>query len=203
MSLHELSQVLAPRKLEPRLLRDLTARSDAGRDTRVIRSAVMNALLAGKIRAVRQLHRHHDYSLGEYDMLTVQTLRQKYLNDLRRIRDDQVYDEPAKTQQRLAALSSALVWETYNLGKLSSFRQRSEGKIGDATRRGQMYYVEIDPRDLIFWITEMDDKVCDICMGYEMESARIGGWPIWSQIPSIPDDSHPFCRCSYESGETK
>ena len=55
----------------------------------------------------------------------------------------------------------------------------------------------------IYWITALDEKVCEICEHFEAVSLAQGGWYIWDPtIPSIPNDSHPFCRCEYESGET-
>jgi hypothetical protein len=55
----------------------------------------------------------------------------------------------------------------------------------------------------IYWITALDERVCEVCEHFEAVSLASGGWYIWDPtLPSIPNDSHPFCRCQYESGET-
>lgn len=212
MSLHELAKTLSPRRLESRLLRDLThtiETSDQNDEVRVIRSTVFNAYQAGKIHAVRELHRQHDYSMGEYDLEAIQEMRVKYLRDVDKIKRERILEEPAKTQHRIAALASALVWEAYNLGKLSTFRQRAQGKIGQLAitaiiQGGSIVRAQLAPTERIFWITETDDRVCDICLGFEMVSIQRDGWNVWDpSIPSIPYDSHPFCRCEYETLETK
>jgi hypothetical protein len=200
-----MGQALVPRKLESRLLRDLTRESDVNRDIRLVRSFVQNAFQGGKMKAVRQLGYRHDYGIGDYDLTVIQDMRRRYIRDLEKIRADaKAGEEQAKNQRRLAVLAAALVWQAYNQGKLSSFRQRAEGKIGQVTKSAQVEEpIGRGAEERIFWITELDDRVCDVCMNYEMYSANIGGWSVYDlRIPSIPFDSHPNCRCEYESGET-
>ena len=204
MSFREVGQALAPRKLEPRLLRDLTQRSNKNRDVRIIRSFVANAFQGGKMKAVRELKHHHDYGFGNYDLFVIQQLRTRYISDLEKIRaDSQNGEEKTKNQQRLAALAAALIWQAFNLGKLSSFRQRAQGKITELSPAVQAQ-ADVIYEDRVYWVTEGDEKVCEICLTWEARSMELDGWSVWqTNIPSIPYDSHPFCRCEYETVETR
>jgi hypothetical protein len=130
--LRELAKVLKPIRLEQRLLRDLQAAlrtKDKNDEVRIVRSGVFYAYLSGKISAVRKLGHNHDYSIGDFDLSTIQEMRKRYLNDLDAIKRE-AQDE-ATSGARVAALCSAIIWDAFNRGKLSSFRQRAEGKVGE------------------------------------------------------------------------
>ena len=50
------------------------------------------------------------------------------------------------------------------------------------------------------WVTSQDDKVCPICSGYEGQA-----WAFEDSmdIPDIPDDTHPNCRCTLQLSEAE
>jgi hypothetical protein len=233
MSMRDIIKVLRPQKLEPRfkadllrLLRPMSSQQGDNQAKRVVRSNVFKAFLGGKFISVKDMGLKIDYGVGDFDLTVIQQLRQKYEYDLLKILTDyrSAKDERAKTINRLAALAAAATWESYNKGKLSSFRQRAEGKIGlidqerlkiAAIAQKQRLCERMDPdfkpaqylvADLsrIYWVPTGDEKVCEICSQWEAISIARNGWSIWEwNIPSIPYDSHPFCRCEYETIETQ
>lgn len=131
--LRELAQILKPRKLEQRTLRDLRqalATRDENDEVRIVRSAVFYAYLSGKIAAVLRVHQHHDYSMGDFDFTNIRDMRTKHLRELDAIKQDREHEDEARTNRRVQVFVSTLIWEAYNLGRLSSFRQRAQGKVG-------------------------------------------------------------------------
>lgn len=50
------------------------------------------------------------------------------------------------------------------------------------------------------WVTSRDDRVCPICSGYE---GRAWAYEDSADIPEIPDDTHPNCRCMLQLSEAE
>lgn len=59
---------------------------------------------------------------------------------------------------------------------------------------------EGDQQIVYVWVTSQDDKVCPNCSSYEGQA-----WPYddSGSIPSIPDDTHPNCRCMVQLAEAE
>jgi hypothetical protein len=223
MSLRELCQILRPRKFEPQFLRDLITIFNKRQRmntinfenevVRIIRTNVFKAFLGGKLEVVRKLGERYDYSIGDHDLTVIQTLRARYIMDFLKIAREET--DEARARRRIEALAVAATWDSYNKGKLSSFRQRVQGKIGELTSRGgvgtraalrfagKTRAAQFPLSERIYWVTSGDEKVCEICSAFEAESIARNGWDAFDpHIPSIPYDSHPFCRCEYETLET-
>lgn len=50
------------------------------------------------------------------------------------------------------------------------------------------------------WVTSRDDRVCPICSGYE---GQAWAFEDSADIPDIPEDSHPNCRCIIQLAEAE
>lgn len=57
-----------------------------------------------------------------------------------------------------------------------------------------------DTQTVYVWITSQDDRVCPICQGYEGQAWNLDDY---ADIPEIPDDSHPNCRCTIQLSEAE
>ncbi len=58
----------------------------------------------------------------------------------------------------------------------------------------------IEPQVVYVWVTSQDDKVCPVCSAYE---GQAWDYEDSANIPSIPDDTHPNCRCMLQLSEAE
>lgn len=207
MSITQLTPILMPQKIEPLLAQDLLSifhrflRDDKWQNMledgrRAVRAQVFKAFFGGHLRAVAELKNRWEYGLGDYSLVVIQRNRQKFILDFENIMRDYATGLAAApaVENRLKTLAQVCVWTLYNEGKLSSYRQRSQGRVGLEPFTAQVS--EFMPMPLskysVIWVAQMDEliKPCVIC------SERNGKkFPLYGPLPEIP--AHPHCRCEW------
>ena len=182
----ELLKVLHPRAYEPWAKRDLRSvfwritQNKAGEAavSDVLGEVLFNSFLGGKLQATRELRQKYVGLRGE-DLVVIDELQGKYVLDFEKILADFRVGEEKIHQcyRRLNVLGQVAVWQLYNLGKVSRYREY------DLVQRRQV--AQIFGEGHLEVLTQPD--CCDIC------AAKRGiPYSLWSP-PGLP--FHPNCRC--------
>jgi len=198
LSLINILKSIQPRKFEPIFQRDLIRLLNQAKSLgqfkaldnaeRIIRENIFFAFLGGKLKATREFKERHSYSMGDFDFITVRILREKYREDYKKIlRDYFTQKEPDKNKfvLRIKALAQVATWDSYNKGKVSTYRQRAKGKLGSPK---YFFGQEEVMRPRVYWLTAGDERVCPECMDLDGEE-----FDLFGNLPTIP--LHVNCRC--------
>jgi len=197
MSVRELIPVLRPQKLESLLAKALLsvlaeAKMRALMDgKRIIRAYGFKAFFGGHLVAVAELKQRWEYGLGDYSMDTIQGQREKYSSDLADVLsklDAEVITRD-EAESRMKIIAQLVVWSLYNEGKLSTYRQRNEGKVGESPLFTAQFILP-EFKFHAVWITQGDERVCGYCAGMDGKL-----FPLYGPLAVIP--AHPFCRCEW------
>jgi len=201
MSVRELTPLLRPQKLEPATAKALVSTLKESKPRaladgkRIIRAYGFKAFLGGHFVAVTELKQRWEYGLGDYSMETIQALRAKYIGDFEEILSklETAVIPRDEARNRVKILAQMLVWASYNEGKLSTYRQRNEGKVGESSTFAAQFFVPPEFKFHVVWVTQGDERVCERCLGND---GKI--FPLYGPLVQIP--LHPLCRCewSYE-----
>lgn len=192
----ELLKLLHARSYEPRAKRDLIRafrdiirgrmKERDGQD--LINEIIFNAFLGGKLQATREL-RQRSATVHKDEFDQIEEGQRKYTADFNKILQDyRTTKQPIFRDfyRRLDVLGQVAVWEFFNKGKISYYREY-DLKIRELTAQEN----DTSHAGVVMWMTALDERVCEECF------ARDGKiWPLWGVLPMMP--LHPGCRCEWE-----
>ena len=182
----ELLQVLHPRAYEPKAKRDLRTtfysiiqgRANKAAAVEVLGEVVLNAFLGGKLQATRQLKQRHSI-LHREDFDVMEGAKIRYVQDFNGILSNYNLgkEKLQKSYARLEVMGQVAVWQLYNLGKVSRFREY-DLEVRRSHHAQEFGHVEV--------ATAAD--CCEKC-----RAKRGVAFSLWGVLPDLP--FHPGCRC--------
>jgi hypothetical protein len=155
------------------------------------------------------------------------------IKDMQRTENRRDFQIFASEKERIASqLSAELIWSSFNKGIKSKGQEINSKHVSKAglvsmqrsirspdlkqIHRQNIYIDRKKDREIqsqaltdlppeqeaelqFIFMTQQDEKVCEICRGLELQTWALAD----PDIPEIPDDTHPNCRCIFLLAESE